>query len=191
MPGGQRVQIVDPIRENVPAEHRLHAVLELAPCCRPYVPAGHISHSCCPILSAKDPDLQGLQATAPSTDELVPAGHALQADTSATPEMLLNVAEGHGVQDVMEAAATAEPYVPDGQFVHCFEPGVSLNVPLSHGAQLTELPPIVDCKYPGSHRIGGNTTPLCIATPTPLSWYVDIMTLDDAGAAAGLRKPEI
>jgi hypothetical protein len=105
--------------------------------------------------------------------------------------MLLNVAEGHGVQDVMEAAATDAPYVPDGQFIHCFEPGVSLNVPLSHGAQLTELPPIVDCKYPGSHRIGGNTTPLCIAAPTPLSWYVDIMTLDDAGAAAGLRKPEI
>jgi hypothetical protein len=121
----------------------------------------------------------------------VPAGHALQADTSETPDMLLNVAGGHGVQDVMEAAATVSLYVPDGQFLHSLEPGVSLNVPLAHGAQLTELPSTEDCKYPGSHRIGGNATPLCIAAPTPLLPNVDIMTLGDAGAAAGLRKPEI
>jgi hypothetical protein len=105
--------------------------------------------------------------------------------------MLLNVAGGHGVQDVMEAAATVSLYVPDGQFLHCLEPGVSLNVPLAHGAQMTASPPKEVCKYPGSHRIGGNTTPLCIAAPMPLLPKVDIMTLGDAGAAAGLRKPEI
>ena len=132
-----------------------------------------------------------MHATAPGTDELVPAGHALQADNSERPEMLLNVAGGHGVQDEMEVAVTVSLYVPNGQFVHCPEPGVSLNVPLEHGAQLTELSPEEDCKYPGSHRIGGNTTPLCIAAPAPVLSYVDIMTLGDAGAAAGLRKPEI
>jgi hypothetical protein len=191
VPGGQREQIVDPIRENVPAEHTLHAVLELEPCWTPKVPAGHKSQSSCPFFSAKDPDLQGVQATAPSTDELVPAGHALQAVTSETPDMLLNVAGGHGVQDAIEAAATVSLYVPDGQFLHCLEPGVSLNVPLAHGAQMTASPPKEVCKYPGSHRIGGNTTPLCIAAPMPLLPKVDIMTLGDAGAAAGLRKPEI
>jgi hypothetical protein len=51
--------------------------------------------------------------------------------------------------------------------------------------------PEVDCKYPGSQRMGGNTTPLCIADPAPLLSYVVTMIPGDAAAAAELRKPEI
>ena len=58
------------------------------------------------------------------------------------------------------------------------------------GAQTTALPE-VDCEYPGSHRMGGNTTPPCMADPTPLVSNVVTIMPGDAAEAAGLRKPEI
>jgi len=63
-------------------------------------------------------------------------------------------------------------------------------VPLGHAAQLTALP-VVDCEYPGSQRMGGKMTPLCIADPAPLLSYVVTMMPGDAAAATELRKPEI
>jgi hypothetical protein len=61
---------------------------------------------------------------------------------------------------------------------------------LAHGAQLTALPEI-DCENPVSQRMGGKTTPLCIADPAPLLSYVLTMMPDDEAAATELRNPEI
>jgi hypothetical protein len=61
---------------------------------------------------------------------------------------------------------------------------------LAHGVQLTALPEM-DCVNPVSQRMGGKTTPLCIADPAPLLSYVLNMIPDDETAATELRNPEI
>jgi hypothetical protein len=61
---------------------------------------------------------------------------------------------------------------------------------LAHGVQLTAFPE-VDCEYPVSQRMGGKTTPPCIADPAPLLSNVVTMMPGDEAAAAELRNPEI
>ncbi len=76
------------------------------------------------------------------------------------PVLLLNVPEGHKEHVRDDVAASVELYVPDGQYAHRKEPGLSLYVPLGQAVQLMELPTAV-CKYPEAQIMGGNTTPLC------------------------------
>ena len=101
---------------------------------------------------------------APGLEELVPGGHFMQADASVAPVLLKTVAAGHGKQAADEFAASIELNVPYSHGTHCEDPGASAYVPLGHAAQLTELAVTV-CKYPGGHKMGGNTTPLCMPEP--------------------------
>ena len=49
----------------------------------------------------------------------------MQADGSVAPDLLLNVATGHGRQADDEFAASVGLNVPDSHNKHCEEPGVS------------------------------------------------------------------
>jgi hypothetical protein len=52
VPGGQRLHTDDPAKEKEPAAQGLHNEFELAPDCKPKVPALHKLQNCCPEESA-------------------------------------------------------------------------------------------------------------------------------------------
>lgn len=126
VPGGQRWHTVDPAKEYVPAAHDLHIVFELAPDCKPYVPARHKLQNCCLKESVYVPGVHNAHDKLPNNDELVPGTQKLQEDSSAAPVLLLNVPTGHGRHTLGDAPATVELNVPDGHNVHFEAPGVSL-----------------------------------------------------------------
>jgi hypothetical protein len=63
----------------------------------------------------------------------------VQVEKLVAPVLLLNVPKGHKEHAREDVAASVELYVPDGQYAHREEPGVSLKVPLGQAVQLTEL----------------------------------------------------
>ena len=108
VPSGHTVQAAAPSPLNVPGLHGWHAVTVDAPSAALAVPAGHLTHD----------------------DRLVRDSSALYADDVARVAVETEPA-GHGVG---VEVPTAPQYEPAGQSSQLVEPGIDVNVPMSHSA---------------------------------------------------------
>ena len=107
------MQFCDPLTENVPSGHLVHAPAPLAPEVCEYVPPGQSVHTLAPVTLEYLPAEQLVHLLAPDTFEYVPAVQFSQLLTPVTPE-----------------------YVPTGQLLHTLALKVSEYVPATHCTQL-------------------------------------------------------